>query len=274
MEILNEVIIELMKLLNTLNENLSILSSKDGGVVIHDTFANVSTWVDLGITLFATIVGALIGGLITIKLFKQQERMRIKQELKLEFYKEYKPLYKLYIDEIKNLKYVLNTAKYLNESSHSAFEITAYDWLETEKGLKHCKHKGTLDKIIELIKNTTKHMDNLNDYIEMNKINLIDYNGEVYDKLGVDLFLIKNKICELEKWNRQVNIFANRDYTSDEIITKYSEVVKYTIDSYDEIERIINDSINIHLKFEFEFLNQYFKTRWYKRIYTKNKEEN
>lgn len=274
MGILNEIITELMKQLNMLNENLSILSSKDGGVVIHDTFANVSTWVDLSTTLFATIVGALIGGLITIKLFKQQERMRIKQELKLEFYKEYKPLYKLYIDEIKNLKYTLNTAKYLYESSESAFEITTYDWLETEKGLEHCKHKGTLDKIIELVKSATKYMDDLNNYIEMNKINLVDYNGEIYDKLGVDLFLIKTKICELEKWNRQINIVANRKYTVDEIITKYSEIVKYTIDSYDKIDRIINDSISIHSKLEFEFLNQYFKTRWYKRIFNKKKEEN
>lgn len=256
MENLNKLFLEILSELNVLNENLLILSSKDGGIVIHDTFANISTWVDLGITLFATVIGAVIGGWITIQLFKKQEKMRIKQELRLEFYKGYKPLYKKYIDEIIDLR---DTVRSLNLISTQGEELKlkVVD-CGGDKRLEYSGKKDILDKAIALSKNSIQYFDIMNDYIEMNKINLIHYNEDLYNVLLYKLFNIKDGICELEKWNKEILPVYNSRYTVDDIINGYDRVVKYIVESYDDIDYISNTSKGIHSKLECEFLKQYF----------------
>lgn len=254
----NETIAEVLKQLTNINQNLSHLGNEKGGLVIHDTFANVSSWVELGITLLATITGAIIGGFITIKLFKKQENLRIKQELRLEFYKGYKKLYKVYIDEITSLKSTLKVAETLFELSESSFKLQILKVPESKGILKSCNHMTTLEKIIKLIKNTNDHIEKINDYINLNKINLSGYKGEMFDLTGLDLFLIKDRICNLERYHREIGKLKSIELI-EELIDKHDETVQYTIESIEKIEKIIENSKEIHCKLEYEFLNQYFE---------------
>lgn len=255
---------EIMKIIDSLNKNidginksLKTILDKDGGVVIHDTFANISSWVDLGTTLFATIVGALVGGWITIQLFKQQEKMRIKQELRLEFYKGYKPLYKQYIDEIINLEKIARKVNIISESGQG-LKLKVSDWGKN-KNLEYCENKHVLDNLIKSSKNSVKHLDEVIDYINMNKIILTGYKDKLFESLVVRFSNVNDKIFKLEKVHSEIAPLYNPRYTVEKLIDEYDGVVENIIESYNEIMDIVSISEKIHSELECEFLNQYFK---------------
>lgn len=237
---------------------LSLEALSNQGIPIVDAFAPITTSVNFITTIFATA----FGGLVTIQLFKRQEKMRIREELRLEFYKGYKVLYKKYMDEIIVLKDTLDVIRNISETSSLAFKINVMEISEHSKIVLQCNHTDILSRIITLAKNTYEYIDDINDYMKTNKIILSEYKGKLFYTIGIDLFVIKCKICELEKYFEEVRHLNNRKYETEELnelIYKQDETVQYIFKSIGQIEKIIEDSKDIHWKLEYEFLNQYFK---------------
>ena len=78
--------------IDSIKNSLEIISTK--GIPIIDTYANISTWINMGTAIVSTFIGTVIGTRFTMELFKSQKNMRIKEEFRIIFYKGYKPLYK------------------------------------------------------------------------------------------------------------------------------------------------------------------------------------
>ena len=267
----------LIEKLDVISRELEGFSSAKGGIVIHDTFANVSTWVNLGTTLFATVVGAIIGGYITIILFKKQEKMRIKQELRLAFFKEYKSIYDKLIYLLGEFKseatviYDMNST-YNNNNYYSLEE----DIIGKKRILQYEHQKELVSKAINLFHQIEKTMDALDDYLECNKIILRDYTGELFEFERAEILIMKTKITYLAHNYNDIDKIHNPLYSADiEEIKKLKLENKQYFDYITTLEtkngeKKVSDLLkkikNKNSKIEKEFLGKYFKVKWYKKV--------
>jgi len=268
----------LIKKLDAINRELEKFSSENGGIVIHDTYANVSTWVNLGATLFATVVGAIIGGYITIILFKKQEKMKIKQELRLAFFKEYKSIYDKLIYLLGEFKteatviYDMNST-YNNNNNYYSLEE---DIIGKKRILQYEHQKELVSKAINLFDQIEKTMDALDDYLECNKIILRDYTGELFKFERAEILIMKTKITYLAHNYNDIDKIHNPLYSADiEEIKKLKLENKQYFDYITTLEtkngeKKVSDLLkkikNKNSKIEKEFLGKYFKVKWYKKV--------
>ncbi|UPA31861.1 hypothetical protein L0P85_06900 [Terrisporobacter glycolicus] len=60
----------------------------------------------------STIIGVLFGAITTMYLFNKQEKIKVKQELRYNFYCEYNELFKSIDSDLRNVKYKLSSFFY------------------------------------------------------------------------------------------------------------------------------------------------------------------
>ena len=110
---INKTIEYILNNLNSINKSLETITNTKGGVVIHDTFAPVTTFTNIAI-LF-------LGGWLTIKWFRKQEKIRTTQEFRIDFLKEYRLLYRDFNKSLKEYNLRVKTIKGAKEYSKILF---------------------------------------------------------------------------------------------------------------------------------------------------------
>lgn len=102
-----ELVDNLMKNINQIIEN-----------ILHINFI---------VDVLKTSIGGFIGGYLTISIFKRQEQIKIREQLKLEFYKRYKLKYNEIRESLKKCRYKYRTIRdsyiYHKKDSYSIYEI-------------------------------------------------------------------------------------------------------------------------------------------------------
>lgn len=237
MEISNELIIEQLKILN---ENISVLVGEKGAIVTSDDFVN----------LFITLAGTVAGGIITLVVFKKQERKRIKQELRLNFFKEYKLMYENFADDLVKLISSIKFIDAINLSELLSLDYTGIDNIE----ISFEKYRSCLENTSSIIRDTNEKIQLLGKYIESNFIITEKFAGTYKERI--------------EKWNniiynrevfRQIESMNTKDSLSKTEVENYKWMVNYVMKLNDKLNELHKDMSKLHVDIENEFLQYYFK---------------
>lgn len=193
------------------------------------------------ITAIATYIGAKIGSRNTIKLYQEQEKVRIREELKVKFYDEYEGLYK---DTYLKLGELISHIEYLRflffleqddfeEGSHEKdINVTG---IESIEDIKRDLDEEVIKELEVLIKDLQSKMNNLKRFLDM-KSNITGYKSFIY-------FDIEYIIREINSAYEGISILP--------IIAKESDGDSHCL-SREEIIKSYNDNM-------FKILNSLFK---------------
>lgn len=261
---INKLIEDILVNLKSISNSLETITSKNGGVVIHDTFADVSTWVNLGTDILTAIIATVLGGLLTIYLFKKQEDLKIKQNYKLKFYDEYEPMYDHIILTFGKFK---QRVKFISEMISVKNNIVKSYWEEINSiedvidNFNSMPIKNAIKELNELIermeelKRFMKSKQKISNYDEfkfkkdLNELKTIE---QIFNKLDI----IKTK-CDylkildnhMDKKEAQTNVKKYKEL-SKEITNIYKE------NKLDNLEKSIQST---HDKISDDFIGKYFK---------------
>lgn len=257
--------------------SLEALSNK--GISIIDTFAPITTGVNIITTIFATA----FGGWVTIQLFKRQEKMRIKQELRLNFFKEYKSIYDRLLKLLSEFQIELFIVNQMNLNYENKYYSLKEKIIDDKRVLEYEHQKELVSKVIDICNNVYKTMEELDDYLASNEIVLRDYKGQLFEIERAEVLLIKTKIGDLIYNYNNIEIINNPMCVEDmEEINRCKKENKKYFDYIVELEtehgqkkvtNLMKNMKKTHSKIEKEFLGKYFKIKWYKKflIYLENK---
>lgn len=248
---MNISVIDFIDSLSNINDSLQQISKN--GISIIDTFAPITTSINIMTTIFATA----FGGWITIILFQRQEKMRIKQELRLEFFKEYKNIYVQAINNIKDFQNVTGTLNFYKQSDY----LITID--EKDRSIQYGNKIELVEETIAASIKACNSMVELYEYLQLNKLYLKNYKDKLY--LTESFILIKAKMkslelkdtyTEIKKYNLQSQGYDNKIKN---LIIIYNQILLEIIEKERELMKIVNDVESIHLAIEKEFIGQYFE---------------
>lgn len=247
---------------------LSLKGIAENGIPIVDTFAPISTFVNILTTIFATT----FGGIITLRLFKSQEKIRIREELKLDFYKQYEKLYKTVLEGFSKYKLEIEkVSKYISMDSDGKLR-NLVDAISTSKDVKE-NYKIIRDgkNIIENIKNDLQRLE---EFMESKKT-ITGYKDDKYIKIKAEIlkydnyFKCLNSIheiicCDEKKNELQTEYCTNiiiediSQETINDLVGTYKRVFRKLYNKKEEFELLLSAIKNINEKIESEFIGKYF----------------
>lgn len=112
--------IETSQLINFIKDTMP------NGIPIEDAFTWKSALMNATMTIPASIIGAFLGSKVTIWIFKNQESIRIKQDLRMRFFNKYESKYRDVEGELIKLEEKLEDIKseiiYLNIETDSLLD--------------------------------------------------------------------------------------------------------------------------------------------------------
>lgn len=250
------------------------------GITVNSSISPISVFINIVTTLGATIVG----GLITLNLYKDQERIRLKGELRIEFYKKYKVLYNQLLDLF--IKYMQESQKV---SRHIKYDN---DGIITEVYTINANNDVTEDNI------TYEKVKDIESLIKLEKDTILD----IKDKLEIlEKFMKSNELItgfeefKYKKINDQINDYCKNYYALQShfyvLCSNNEENAMLNLDSFKEIkvnlgkegekivmvsyksilrdldqlnqkfELLLNDFEVINKEIEQEFIGEYFKNK-------------
>lgn len=265
--------------IDSIKNSLEIISTK--GIPIIDTYANISTWINMGTAIVSTFIGTVIGTRFTMELFKSQENMRIKEEFRINFYKGYKPLYDKLYYSLLQFKLEVSVAYRVNkESENKYFELKELN-LNDRITFNYDLQKVCIKEVIEQASLLNSAMYELSEYIKINKRILIDYTQDLFEEPDVAIRLIKLSIDEIEMNYKEIDFMNNYHKQQDKKeLERLKEENKKFIDyinkmgseiGQNNIEQIKERIESINLGIENEFIGNYFKPKKQKKICKKDK---
>ena len=281
----------------------SLVKIANNGIPIIDTFAPKAT----GVNIVTTILATSFGGWLTLQLFKKQEKMRIREELRISFYKEYNQMYsELYLSlsslntKIKRKNKVVNEdLLYIKEGFIETLGLKTWD--------SYYSQEMNIDFINDF-KNIYIQSNNINNFLKRNTyvFNLntiydeihskIDEIQEIYTKLESTYNLtIKQEaklINDLDNPDELVKILNmrnssfkfNKENAKDIVILKekilegakeksvqeHNKLVPRILKIDIELDSILDSIIDMNKIIEYEYISKYFNKRCtYKSIYKK-----
>lgn len=275
------MVTDIMKIIDNLNNNieginnsLKTILDKDGGVVIHDTFAPITTKVTALTTLGTTIVGALIGTLFTMWLFKRQEKMRIKQELKLDFYRGYEVLYKSLLSNMNECQKEVNRLKGLLTYDIEGNVVNFIDGITSFSDIEK-NYNGTMEKSIQLFKDLQIKLEDLEIFMNSKKT-ITGYESYKFESIKGTIKSINTQYSHLEfrtrgiitdkilndcreKFDLDKEAMPTNEQVICGVVEKYKEVLVETMNKIENTPTILNEIQTINSKIENEFIGVYFK---------------
>lgn len=248
------------------------------------------------ITVTATYIGAKLGSKNTIKLYQEQEKVRIREDLKIKFYCEYEQLYKelsIKVSELKShigyLRFLFLSEEYNYEESSKEKEIAVtgtecigmdtddcIDYSEEDSQEKEIMITGInsvedieryldedfIKELGELIEETEDKINHLYRFMYMKK-KISGYENFVYFDI---LYIVRSinssykSIIMLPMLYKEKD--PNRSYLLDkeEIVNSYKREMSEVLNKkYKLLEEFIEDMDNIHESISEEFVGNYFK---------------
>lgn len=203
----NKIIEDILKNLISINNSLEIMTNEKGGVVINDTLADVSVWVDLGMTIMATV----LGGVITIILFSIQEKLKTRQNLRLKFYEEYEPKYGELLKKL-----ILFKDDMKSVSNHIAFvgtniKIHAYERIETLADVSENFQSDRISQVRLSMDELVRSFEELREFFNSRK-KITGYSEFKFEKDLEDIKKIQKKFGELKDSYDMTKIYSLMEF--------------------------------------------------------------
>ena len=259
---MTDVIKEVLSDVESIKSSLEILSTK--GMPIIDTYANISTWVNMVTAIISTFIGTAIGTRFTMKLFKSQENMRIKEDFRLEFFKKYNSLYRELVEELDDLYKRMQQINQIIEMKNQRELYLIKDPTIDYNGKQDWNidyPKSMLKKQIELSKSIKYKKEKMRKYIKNNKT--IYKNGnELYEEVYIEIDFIFRKFNTISNAYEIIDLDDNPGFLKTEKIAQqqqHNEVIIDVLNIDKELEYVIDEMQLIHEKIENEFIGKYFK---------------
>lgn len=246
---------------------LSLEALSNQGISVIDSFAPITTGINILTTVFATG----FGGWITIQLFKRQEKMRINQELCLEFYKEYSSLYLKLHRSIYNLRKTIiqiNPGRRNIMGVHCLYDDLNFyidkenkDYVDLERHISI--YKNRIEKYFKI----KKESSDLN-YLLYTKKNIWGEEDNPYLEVEYKLmkiFVMYNILFINGKELKEILYkYDNKDpdkykETFKRRIKTYNRMLERLYGSIDELKEILEFIEIENKKVEDRFLGQYFR---------------
>lgn len=228
----------LIEKIDILNSNLKLFMNTKNGVVIHDTFAPITT--------LTNILVLVLGGWLTIRWFRKQEKIRTTQEFRIDFLKEYRILYRDFNKSFKNYNSEVKIIKEVKKYSNIIFSI-----YQKDKGVD-VSGKDDLINLIKIGMDVYDKLENLNQHIEDNKRIITIEKTTDYELVQTNIFTMEMNLHELNHALKHLNKGV---YENDYLIKKYDKYIANIIDSHDEMEKLEEKIKKVHEKIEDDIFN-------------------
>lgn len=249
---------EMNKRIDNINTELKELKKDDLNIIANENFK------ELGSTLLASIVGSLV----TILVFKKQEKYKIKHELKREFYEKYNKIYEKLFQELSDLE---RKIKNLNEKCDEKYYLMVR--LKTDKTIRYSiNSKSIILEIVEKVNKVNTSINTLCELIKSNPKVMQNYRDELFieEKKRIEAIYLKtHDIPEYYSFSDNYNpngVWIIKDKTPDDKLEEFNDIIKYIINSKEEIQQILEEVSEIHKELENEFIGKYFKKNRIKKM--------
>ncbi|MBQ9013127.1 MAG: hypothetical protein IJ094_06125 [Bacilli bacterium] len=235
---MNKIMQQVLSDIESIKISLETISN---GVSIVDSFSPIATVINI----LTTIGSTLFGGWLTLELFKKQEKMRIRQELKLEFYNEYKNIYD---NLIKDLSILENNFIQIKDELpyHALIKTTNAKQEIICVSYKYQKKKHT--KFFEYIDPVNSGLNNLERLFESNDIIIKSFKEKPMIKCLEDIMEIKKTKDFIESsyegfefFNQKIILDAKDELSEDE--KRLKDILKYFM-----IEKLVEENKNNIIK--------------------------
>lgn len=230
------------------------------------------------ITLCATYMGSKFGSKKTVKLFKEEEKFKIRENLRREFYFEYEQKYLAMHKELITLIDLIENARFIafkcGEEGH--YEVGKFDKdvnIINIKGINDIKnqvHELDIEGIKIQSQKLMKSINELKEFMSLKEY-IVKYKEFIYNELEsknsdvyhecveIDLIIISNE-GELEDNKELLKKLPFIELDIDENqLKKYIESVENIINKLlKELSLELEKSKGIHKSISNEFMEQYF----------------
>lgn len=239
--------------LNSIIEVLKELT-KNGIITIGDSFSNKQVIFDFLIAITSTLGGTFLGAKMAINSFKKQEKIRIKEELRMKFYEKYDEMYNDLISDIEELDYNIANIKYWVNEGKEYNRI-----LISEKNIygKYYEFKDQQNRVKDnanLTNNIEKKMSKLEKFLESNKIktgyryNPYSFTDDLWE-LNVKFSEFRRCYIKLERYQEDFNKAYNENkYKSIEDLKELISNGKYETNKKD---------MELYIKKSLEFVKEH-----------------
>lgn len=211
-----------------------------------------------------TLIGAAIGTLFTMWLFKAQENIRIKEDFRLEFFKKYNSLYIELFEELNDLYERIQHNNQIIDSKNYRKSYLIKDPIINSDGKQSWSifhPKSMLEKQIELSKSIKHKKEKMRKYIENNKI-IYKKEIELYEEIYIginDVFIKFNTISTAYDIIDADDNLGLLSETKIEQQKQHNEIINEVLNLDKQLNSIINNMQLIHEKIEKEFIGKYFE---------------
>lgn len=270
---MEEIIKQLVSDIESIKLSLEVIV--ENGIPIVDTFAPISTIVNIVTTIFATT----LGGVITLELFKRQEKIRIREELKLDFYKHYEKLYKTVLKGFTEYKLEIEkVSKYMSvDSEYNVRNLV--EAISTSEDIK--ENYNFIRDGKNIIENIKYDLQRLEEFMESKKT-ITGYEDDKYREIKVEISKYNNNfeclnsiyeiICCYEEKNKlqtgqnklQTEYCTNiivvdiSQETINDLVGTYKRVFKKLYKKEEEFKSLLDKVEKINKEIELEFIGKYF----------------
>lgn len=241
---------DLSSVLNELQEiSKNITEISNGGLSFND--------------IFNTLLGTFLGSILTIWLFKSQEKIKIKEELRMEFYKEYRDRFNILSNDCMEL---LATLHYIESCVEASKNLSDY-----KKNIYIIKFDDRIsipswNIDLPQVKCMVSAFNRVLEDLEKIK-NTFSRNDIIYNKcpefhtLICGLYKVRPEIDSIEL---AYKIIKERDSIDEENVKdKFMEIHNNSINQLaefsSEFQSLVNSIYDRHKSIELEFLGRYFQ---------------
>lgn len=266
---IKEMMQQLISNIESINKSLEIIA--ENGIHIIDTYNLITICEKICTIIFPSI----FGGWITLQLFKRQEKIRIREKIRLDFYKQYEELYELVLEEF---------FKYKSE----ILRISSFFAVDNNGNVKHIidsiSNQEDVKRNYELMKDSIKFIKNIKESLEKleyfmdSKKTITGYDEYKYSEIKRkvkkykryfgELSLRYDVICPNEELIRSYEKIgvSNEIKQEDEseknnMIEKYKETLVKIYKANNMFESLLKDMQNINEGIEKEFIGGYFEKK-------------
>lgn len=193
---------------------LSLDALSNQGISVIDSFAPITTGINILTTVFATA----FGGWITLLLFKRQEDMRIREDLRLKFYEDYEVKYNNVLISLDNFKNNIGGASKNIFSIGGIHKVHQFEKINTIETLIKDFNSERVQKAIIVTDELVEKMENLEKFMKSKEV----IHGYEEFKFKEELKQVKNikeKFNQLAITKIMVEVF-NEINDEGEIITE------------------------------------------------------
>lgn len=228
-------------------KTLSDILSNGINVSIKDGFMPI----DFLSTLAATLIATLFGAGITLVIFKKQEKIRIKEDLNIEAFKEYKNIYSELKNSVRDFliqaidelgQYMVKYNGKINENNFNLNSRTRHQILNDED---YINFKNSFETMFKLQNKIFISFERIISHLEASQTLLsIDYKNQ-YDKIREKYKYIVSDYSKLKTYiYLQYENFKDKKAT--EVVELFYEYANKFLSSNLEVEKLNKEISSLH----------------------------